>query len=317
MRKPILAALTLMVAGCGSRMSTSDNGAPGGTGGHPGSGGSSGTGVAGAAGGGAGGAAPDGGPSVAPGGCPEHPAARAGAEIPITIKVELSYAGNPVSFGEPFPIEGGGTLTLTNFRFYVSSAALRLRSGTDVPVDLVGAEGAMAPYGVVLVNAEDPAGMTFQIAAPAGDYGGLSFLVGIPDECNGLEYTRNPPLSAVSQMTWPAPFGYLFLRYAGKLGDGAPVDAVPALIDMGGFPRHIYAPRSEVASDLKVAAAQTLRLTVALEQLFRAALMPADLDDYARALGAAPPPLGTAQINGQHVLHNLGAVAAFSIAALP
>jgi len=288
-------------------------GGQGGTGGHPDQGGAPGMGTGGA--GGTGGSASNGGAPGPLAECLEHPAASAVATVPITVRVELSHSGNPVTFGEPFAIDGG-TLTLTNFRFYISSAALRLRAGGDVPVDLVGGDGAPAPYGTVLVNAEDPSAMTFQIAAPAGDYSGLSFLVGIPDVCNGGPEGRSPPLSAASQMTWPLPFGYLFLRYAGTRGAGTLADAVPVAIDMGGFPGHIFAPRIQAASDLKIEAARTLRLTVALEQLFRAASMPAELDDYARALSGGPTS-GPAQMNGQYLLHNLGVVAPFTITAAP
>jgi len=328
MRNQILAAIVTLAAGCGSSMLRPDAGGQSGTGGVPGSAGTPGTGgvpgsagtpgTGGASAGGAGGTGQAGAAGSTPvaAECAEHPPARAGATEPITINVQLSYAGTPVTFGVPFAIEGG-TLTLTNFRFYVSSPALRLRTGGDVPVDLAGLDGTPAPYGVVLVNAEDPAGMAFQIAAPAGDYSGLSFLVGIPDACNGGESGRSAPLSAASQMTWPAPFGYLFLRYAGRRGDGTPAEAAPGPIDMGGFPRHIFAPRVELAADLTVAAARTLRLTVALDQLFRAAGMPADLDEYAQILGSPPGTFGDAQLSGQHVLQNLGAVAAFAITEQP
>ena len=310
MRKHVLALIATVVSGCGSNMSGGPPGTLGGTGGSPNTGGSPGTDVA-----GMGGATPDAGTPVAPVECLEHPAARTVPTTPISIKVELSYAGSPVTFGEPFAIDGG-TLTLTNLRFYISNPALRLPTGGDVPVDLMAGDGALAPYGVVLVNAEDPSAMTFQIAAPAGDYSGLSFLVGIPDACNGVDYGRSPPLSAISQMTWPPPFGYLFLRYAGKRGEGTPTDATPGAIDMGGFPRQILAPRIWAESDLRISSARTVRLTVALDQLFRAVGMPADLGEYAQILSAVPG-LGNAQMNGQHLLQNLGAVAAFTITDLP
>lgn len=314
MARRILVVIVAAVTGCGSNMARGGSGGHGSTGGQegtavtPGSGG----GPVGSGTGGLGGIGAGGGTAPAIAQCPEHPAQRTGTRERVTVSVFLTYAGKSVTFGEPFMTDGGA-LTLTNFRFYASDLALRLRSGENVPVDLVGDDGAPVPYGVVLVNAEDPSGMSFKIAAPAGDYSGLSFLIGIPDTCNGTYYGRNPPLSAVSQMTWPAPFGYLFLRYAGT---GAATGAVPPAIDMGGFPGHILAPRVEVSTDLRVEGPRTVLLTVALDQLFRAAKMPADLDDYARLLGSAPVS-GAAQIDGQHLLQNLDAVTAFTITALP
>lgn len=331
MRTQILVLLVTVGAGCGSSMLKSgggggQTGGPSGTGGAgagqaggPAAIGSASGGQAGApsatGGAGAGGAAFDGGMQVSPDECGERPAPRGGATAPITVQVQLTYAGDRVTFGVPFAVEGG-SLTVTNLRFYLSKVALRLRTGGDVPVDLIGADGAPVPYGVVLVNAEEPSAMTFQIAVPAGDYSALSFLVGIPDVCNGAYIGRSAPLSAASQMTWPLPFGYLFLRYAGTRGDGTPVDAPPGAIDMGGFPGHIFAPRVEVATDLRTEAAGPLQLTVAMDQLFRAATLPADLDDYARALSSIPT-LGFAQLNGQHVIQNLNAVSAFTLSAGP
>lgn len=311
----VLVFLAVAAAGCGSSMLKSGTGGQaGGPAPTGGASGGQGGGPFATGGAGAGGAPPDGG-MVTPASCAEHPVPRGGVTTPLKVQVQLSYAGKLLDFGVPFPVEGG-SVTVTNLRFYVSNVALRLRSGGDVPVDLVGADGAPVPYGVVLVNAEDPAAMTFQIAAPAGDYSGLSFLVGIPDVCNGGENGRDAPLSAASQMTWPPPFGYLFLRYAGTKGAGTPVDVAPGAIDMGGFPGHIFAPRAEMATELRSDATGPLKLTVALDQLFRAATLPADLDDYARALSSGPAS-GDAQLQGQHVLQNLNAVSAFTLSAVP
>ena len=319
MTRLIIPALAVLFAGCGSKTLMSSDGAQGGAALPPsGTGGGLGRGTASGGAGGDGGAAgdtggSDGGAPMTAAGCVEQPAAKAGADARITVNVELSYAGQPVAFGQPIPLQTG-TLTVTNFRFYVSSPMLTPAVGDPVPADLIGGDGVPVPYNVVLVNAENPSGLTFQVAAPAGTYQGVSFLVGVPDVCNtGLASSRSAALSYESQMTWPPPFGYLFLRYAGKLGDGAATDATPSVIDMGGFPGKIFAPRAIAPGSFVAGGSTTVRLRVALDELFRAESMPAELDDAGKALTGGPTS-GTAQLAGQHVLQNIQAVSLFTVA---
>jgi hypothetical protein len=226
----------------------------------------------------------------------------------VTVNVELTFMGKPVTFGEPFALSTGATLTLTTFRFYVSEPAL-VRGGESVPVDLVSAEGSPVPYNVHLVNPEDPAGMTFRLASPSGDYSGLSFLFGLSDSCNRSDpELSKPPLTTSSEMTWPPPFGYLFLRYEGALTGPSATAELPAQIDLGGMPGYLFAPRVTAAGSLRVApSGGVVRLRVALEEIFRASNLPASQDSIG--------PTGPAFDAGNRLRQNVSRVSIFSLAA--
>lgn len=242
--------------------------------------------------------------------CLEAPTPQPGSRAAVTVDVELTYDGQPLVFGEPLRLPAG-TLTVTNLRFYVSEFHA-LTSNGETAVDVIEGDGAPAPYNVHLVNAEDPAALTFRLAVPPGQYTGLSFLLGITDTCNrGDPASRRPPLTSSSQMTWPPPFGYLFLRYAGTIS-GATNDRPPTQIDVGGFPGVLLAPRVTAPGQLAVRdlSAHKVRMRVALDELFRAAALPATLDEAGKVLSSAPVS-GPAFEAGEHVRQNANRVALF------
>ena len=251
------------------------------------------------------------GAPAAPAVCLESPAPRFAGRPVVTVDVELTYAGKPIVFGEPFALPTG-TLTVTNLRFYLSDLALLRSNGDPVPVDLIAADGAPVPYNVHLVSPEDPAAMSFRIAGPAGDYNGVSLLLGLNDVCNrNNPGASQPPLTDSSQMTWPPPFGFLFLRYAGKTV-GAPAE-VPTQIDLGGLPGINFAPRVTAPGSLKISGpASTIRLRVALDEIFKAAALPITVDP-----GSVAPPLGPPFMIGEHVRQNAPKVAIFSLLPSP
>ncbi|HEY8943681.1 MAG TPA: MbnP family protein, partial [Polyangiaceae bacterium] len=198
-------------------------------------------GVAGDAGGGFAGAASAGQTGD---GCLEATAALRSEGTLVEVQTELMLAGKAVEYAEPNAIEGG-TLMPLELRFYVSEVELIRSDTSTVAVDIVTNTGTPVPYGVHLVNAEDPASLRFSLLAPPGSYSGVSFTFGLKESCNTGLMDRKAPLSAASQMTWPHTFGYLFLRYAGQFqpaGDAAPNPAgggaarPPGVIHMGGVP---------------------------------------------------------------------------------
>jgi hypothetical protein len=209
----------------------------------------------------------------------------------VELATELTLNGNPVEFGEPNPLAGGGTLLPLDFRFYVSNVALLRADDTVVDVDIVTEAGAPVPYGIHLVNADDSQALRFRLLAPPGSYSGLAFTLGMEDACNSGFGERNPPLSAASGMTWPQPWGYLFLRYEGLVmpaSSGAtPPDAgsgtslPPTSIHMGGFPGSLLAPRVEAPGSLTVAdgAPVSARLSLSLDEVFGGATAPLDVGD--------------------------------------
>lgn len=248
-----------------------------------------------------------------PAACPQDPVPRAAAGLTVAVNVELTYAGRPVVHGEAFTLPGGGTLTLSNFRFYLSEVEL-LRDNEASPVDLVTADGAPAPYNVHLVNAENASAMTFRIAAPAGDYTGMSFRFGLSGACNSLNpSSTSPPLDFASQMTWPPPFGFLFLRYEGVVAGEPGMPVPPKAVAMGGLINTDGAPRAVASGPLVVTggAGGTVRLRVALDQILQAALLPLDTPF------TSGPPAGDEIELGEHVRQNATKVPIFSLIAGP
>jgi hypothetical protein len=155
-----------------------------------------------------------GGAAVGP--CPEAPTSRLASGTVLEIPISLMLQGKPLLFAEANPVAGNGTLTPLDVRFYVSEVALLRGNAESLPVDIVTPSGSVSPYGVYFFTADDVASTTLRVRAPAGEYTGITFLLGLIQACN----TRNPelmraPLSATSQMTWPHT-GYLFFRYQGR-----------------------------------------------------------------------------------------------------
>ncbi|HEY0709805.1 MAG TPA: MbnP family protein [Polyangia bacterium] len=240
--------------------------------------------------------------------CAEKPLPRGQSRVPVTFHVVLTHAGKPVSFGEPFPVTGG-TLTLTNFRFFLSDFALVTATGETVPVDITDVAGTPAPYNVHLVNPESPAGMKFQLAVPPGDYESANFLFGLNDDCNSLHpSSTKAPLDHASQLTWPPPFGFLFLRYAGTLSNPMAPESPPNQLDMAAFPGQLFAPRVSASGRVQVEPlVQQFTLSVAIDEIFRASLMPKATDI------TIPMPPDISFGRGEHLRQNAGKVAIFSI----
>jgi hypothetical protein len=247
-------------------------------GGQSGGASSAGGGSGGAGSGGISGGAGSGGQASSP--CPEAPLSTTTGAL-LELSTELTLGDEPIVFGEPNPIDGGATLLPLELRFYVSEAALVRADGTTVNVDIVTEVGTSVPYGIHLVNADDPASLRFRLLGPPGTYSGVSFLLGINDACNSGSLARNEPLSAASGMTWPPPFGYLFLRYAGT---ATPADASspPSAIHMGGLPGYLLAPRVQARGDVVIApnSPASRRLVFDFGELFRGAATMLDLSDF-------------------------------------
>jgi hypothetical protein len=258
----------------------------------------------------------DASPEDPPAVCLEAPAAQPGARSPVTVAVDLTYAGKPVPYAEPFALPGGGTLTLSNFRFFLSDVTLLPEGAAPVAVDILAADGKPAAFNVHLVNAEDPSQMSFRIAAPPGDYTGVSFVFGLNGECNARRPGNVAPLDTESQLSWPSPFGFLFLRYEGLLA-GAGTDRAFSALAMGGIVGAYGAPRVEAEGALRVTSAPgAAHLHVALDEIFRAAALPADLTDklipLPSAAGSVEP--GGAEIElGEHLRQNATKVPIFSV----
>jgi hypothetical protein len=144
-----------------------------------------------------------------------------------------------------------------------------------VPVDLLSQSGAVQPFGIQLVNFDEPASTTLHLKAPPGVYQGAHFTLGTNDACNAGSQNRSAPLSANSEMTWPHLAGYLFLRYeaqwlVGAAGGGT-TEMPPTAIHMGGTVGKVFAPQAAISGTLNVPADGTLsrNVTVSFDEIFR------------------------------------------------
>lgn len=268
----------IALTGCGSNGGQGDPGvvsaagAPGGTG----VGGSANTlaGTSGAGGGGAG----------AIDACPEVRTPLRSTGTLVELAFAPTLAGKPLVMGEPNAVTGGQVSPL-DLRFYVSELSLLGLDGSQVAVDLVSSGGQPEPYGVGLVNFEEPAATSVHFLAPAGAYAGARFTLGLSNACNNGDANRRGPLSVNSQMVWPHVAGALFLRYeAGWLADpAAPTTTVPppSLIHMGGVVGSVFAPYAAIAGALDVPATGTLTKTVqvSFDEIFRGASSSEDVSN--------------------------------------
>jgi hypothetical protein len=217
------------------------------------------------------------------------PAPRRTAGTVLELTFDLFHGAQAFVYGEFNTLAAGPTVIPINFRFYLSQLALVSAGGAKVPVDIVTASGALVPYGVHLFNAEDPASRTLRVLAPAGTYAGLEIAVGLTPACNhGSPTNRAFPLSATSQMTWPLPIGYLFLRYESQVvssNDAGASAAVPVAIHMGGDVSNLDLPSAPVfklEGELAIPASGTVtrNIRVAVDEIFKGATADIDVSDF-------------------------------------
>jgi hypothetical protein len=263
-----------------------------------------------------GGALPEGGTLAEAGApsCPETPPTLHAAGTVVTFQTDPVLGGKAMIYGEPNALPGGGTLTPLNLRYFLSNVTLVRGDGSLVPVDIVTATGALEPYGVHLFNAEDPPSTSWSIRAPAGSYREMNVMLGISDACNAMDNLLPGPqsflsagaLGADSQLTWPPPFGYLFLRFEARIdtvgsdggtpsGGGIDGGVEPiSAIAMGGFIHQLFAPIVHVDQPLTVPASGpvTRHLRFDMDQVFKGATANVDVSRVPPGApgGGGPPP---------------------------
>jgi hypothetical protein len=297
-------ALGAELTGCAPPPDAGNTGGRAGTGGAgtggAGAGGAGAGGRTGVGGSGVGGTNPDAGMLPTAATCPESAAPLRTTGSIVDFPIEIALGGKPLVFGESNLLGAGGTITLLDVRFYVSSATLMRGDQTAVPVDIVTASGSPEPYGIHFFNADDVSSRTMRVLAPAGNYTGISFQWGLTQTCNqGNPSQLKAPLSDTSQMTWPHLFGgYLFFKYGGLVlpgqGDAGTASPLPGLIHMGGSLTMDAAPVIRINGTLTVPAGGTVSRTiqVVMDEVFRGAAMNVDLADVFIPPGADEVVLG-------------------------
>ncbi len=255
---------------------------------------------------------PDGFPAVCVNSLPLIP----GEREPLTFSLKLELNGKPLIYGENNALAGGGTLLLSNLRFYISEVNLVDASNQRVPVDLVDSGGQhRKPYNVHFVNAEAPESLGLRVRAPVGTYSGVEFLLGLTDGCNNTFSPLDAPLDEASQLKWPHTFGYLFLRYEGMVTE--PLTIMPSTaqkVHMGGGVHERMAPKISVLGAITVAKANAeIPLKFALDEVLKGAAMPADLANFMLPPPAPPGPPGAEIVAGEHLRQNVPKLTIFSL----
>lgn len=218
----------LAAMGCGDDGDTTGSGGTGATGGTTTTGGSGG-----AATGGTGGTATGGTGGTATGG--SGGSGGTGGSAPIAVSLTFQPRVGAEAFDCAAAYTGVGstaaTIHITDFRLYVHDVALHQADGTLVPVTLE-QDGLWQYQNVALLDFENGAAScangtpetntTLVGTAPAGDYDGVVFKVGVPFELNHGDVAVAPSPLNLSAMFWNWNGGYKFLR-VDSLAEGAPM----------------------------------------------------------------------------------------------
>ncbi len=150
-------------------------------------------------------------------------AAGASAQTPVKIRFAAIANGAPVTCASKIADVGTtkSTISITDFRYYVSRVRLVKADGGEVPVALT-QDGLWQLDDVAMLDFEDATGGcangteqtrdVIEGAVPAGSYTGLRFDVGLPFEKNHRDQTLQPSPLNLSRMFWSWNAGYKFMR---------------------------------------------------------------------------------------------------------
>ncbi|HEY3237560.1 MAG TPA: MbnP family protein [Polyangiaceae bacterium] len=217
--------------------------------------------------------------------CPENPSPLRSEGTLVSLPLRPLLANEPFVFGQPNALSDGGSLVPLNFRFYISDVQLLRADDEPLAVDVVSAAGAPEPYGVHLFNAEDADTSTLRLLAPAGEYSGFRFSLGLKLSCNQQHpASLSDPLTDTSQMTWPHTGGFLFLRYEALYTPAENASAspeIPPAVHMGGNIMQELVPRVTVQGALSVPESGTLErgVVVVMDEIFKGATANLDVSD--------------------------------------
>jgi uncharacterized repeat protein (TIGR04052 family) len=165
-----------------------------------------------------------------------------GAEQAVTINFAARIGDKPARCGESYPGVGtsGATIMLQDFRIYVSEVRLLAADGREVPLKLT-ADNQWQNDKVALLDFENatgncngnaPMNTAIRGTAPAGQYTGVVFEIGVPYELNHKDPTLAAAPLNYSALTWPWRIGYKFTTID---FDTASKPAAPAASSMPGM----------------------------------------------------------------------------------
>ncbi len=160
------------------------------------------------------------------------PPSPSGGGTAFTIGFDARIGDKAAKCGETYAGVGASaaSIILQDFRIYISEVRLIAADGSEVPLQLT-PDNQWQNDKVALLDFENASGncngnapmnTAVRGTAPAGDYKGVVFKIGVPFEMNHKDPTlASAPLN-YSGLTWPWRIGYKFitidLETAGKAG---------------------------------------------------------------------------------------------------
>ena len=166
------------------------------------------------------------------------------ATQPVELRFVTEVNGQSFECGQSYKNIGTtrSTMTPTDFRMFVSQVHLMTAEGRAVPVQLV-QDNTWQLEGIALLDFENgqgpcrngtpPMNTVVRGTAPAGQYTGVKFTVGVPFERNHGDPTVAPaPLSSTA-MFWTWQGGYKFLKFD-TATSGRPIQSAKPAADGGG-----------------------------------------------------------------------------------
>ena len=147
----------------------------------------------------------------------------AGAPRKVSLRFRAMVGAEPFACGKSYPNIGKSHTTITpaDFAMYVHDVKLLTADGTQVPLTL-DQDGLYQDGTLALLDFEDGTGpcsngnasthTEIRGTAPAGQYTGVSFVIGVPFERNHLDLTTQPPLLSITRLFWAWNSGHQFVR---------------------------------------------------------------------------------------------------------
>ncbi len=115
----------------------------------------------------------------------------------------------------------GSTITVSDFRFFVQNVRLVDKKGKETRLKLTN-DGKFQIESVALIDLENGTGpckngtpemnTAIRGEVPKGKYVGVRFQIGVPQELNHLDPTKQPPPLNITRMMWSWQSGFKFVR---------------------------------------------------------------------------------------------------------
>lgn len=152
--------------------------------------------------------------------CTSTPVASSNGQA-VQINFDARIGDKPARCGVSYADVGASkaTIMLQDFRIYVSEVRLLAADGREVPLKLT-PDNQWQNDKVALLDFEDatgncngnaPMNVSIRGTAPAGDYSGLVFEIGVPFDLNHKDPTLAAAPLNYSGLTWPWRIGYKFI----------------------------------------------------------------------------------------------------------